>query len=89
MTEGAETGESCAASTHLMTCRELIDFIADYLAGELEESEGNEFERHLILCSSCRAYLASYRQTLDLLADDSVIEDVPEELVQAILRVRR
>ncbi|PYQ61873.1 MAG: hypothetical protein DMF58_03315 [Acidobacteria bacterium] len=72
-----------------MTCRELIDFIADYLVGELGESERSEFERHLILCPSCRAYLASYRQTLELLADDAVIEDVPEELVQAILKVRR
>ena len=72
-----------------MTCRELIDFIADYLAGELGESDRREFERHLIRCPSCRAYLASYRQTLNLLADDSVIEDVPEELVQAILKVCR
>ena len=72
-----------------MTCRELIDFIADYLAGELGESDRREFERHLIRCPSCRAYLARYRQTLNLLADDSVIEDVPEELVQAILKVRR
>jgi anti-sigma factor RsiW len=74
-----------------ITCRQLIDFIADYVDGTLDASAGEEFERHLAVCPSCREYLASYRATIELerlfvMGTDDVAEDVPEELVQLILR---
>ncbi len=71
-----------------ITCRQLIDFIADYLAGELDELSLSDFERHLDRCRSCQAYLDSYRKTLRLArsaADDLPASDVPEELVRVIL----
>jgi anti-sigma factor RsiW len=71
-----------------ITCKQLIDFIADYLGDELDEVTRRDFERHLQHCRSCRAYLDSYRMTLRLtrsVADDLPAEDVPEELVQMIL----
>jgi anti-sigma factor RsiW len=54
----------------------------------------SDFEHHLTLCPECTDYLASYRETLRLgrLACDPggpVPEDVPEELVEAILASRR
>jgi len=73
----------------LITCRQLIHFIADYLEGELDEVSCGDFERHLERCRSCQAYLDSYRRTLSLtqfFADDPVAEDVPEELIVAILK---
>lgn len=78
-----------------MTCRELVDFLMDYLANELPESEAREFEEHLRACPSCLSYLESYRITVQLskrlceFDDEPVPKDVPEELVQAILRSRR
>ncbi|HYU26849.1 MAG TPA: zf-HC2 domain-containing protein [Thermoanaerobaculia bacterium] len=75
-----------------ITCRELIDFIADYVAGELDAAARDDFERHLAVCPSCRAYLDSYRKTMALtraLASDEPAEDVPEELVRRILDARR
>lgn len=47
-----------------MTCRELIDFIMDYLAGELDEETRREFARHLEGCAACRDYLASFKATV-------------------------
>ena len=53
-----------------------------------------EFERHLTACPSCVAYLKSYEQTMQLgqslaAADsDELPEDVPEDLVAAILKAR-
>ncbi|HEV8660913.1 MAG TPA: zf-HC2 domain-containing protein [Thermoanaerobaculia bacterium] len=76
-----------------ITCRELIDFIADYLEGLLTEIQANDFTRHLDICPSCRAYLATYQMTIragkeTLRYDDSPDEDAPEDLIQAILKIR-
>jgi len=75
-----------------ITCRELIDFIADYVDGTLDAAARHDFERHLEVCSSCRAYLDSYRKTMALtraLATDEPAADVPEALVRRILDARR
>ena len=78
-----------------MTCRELAEFIADYLAGALPARARTEFNRHLSLCANCRHYLAHYRTTVELGRrafddlDREVSADVPEDLVRAILASRK
>ena len=78
-----------------MTCRELIEFVAEYLEETLPETERDEFERHLQDCPYCVDYLESYRTTVGLvrtLGDDpdaSIPEDAPEDLVRAILAARK
>ena len=73
----------------LLTCREAIDFIDRYLSGELSEAEEKRFRWHLRLCRSCRAYLRTYRTTLELEAfTREPFGDMPEELVVAILSAR-
>ncbi|HMC20252.1 MAG TPA: zf-HC2 domain-containing protein [Thermoanaerobaculia bacterium] len=49
-----------------ITCKQLIDSIADYLDGALDAASTLHFEHHLELCTSCRAYLATYRMTIRL-----------------------
>jgi anti-sigma factor RsiW len=74
-----------------ISCRQLIEFIGDYVAGELDAAARNVFERHLDICRSCRAYLESYRTTMTLVkesATDEPAEDVPEELIATILARR-
>lgn len=77
-----------------ITCRQLIDFIADYLDGELPDDSRREFERHLGVCPSCVAYLDSYRQTIALgkaalhPCDDPASGIVPEGLVKAVRAAR-
>jgi len=77
----------------LLSCRELIDFLAAYLEGELEEPVRADFERHLSRCPGCVDYLASYRETVRLgkqacQPDADLPADVPPELVDAILASR-
>ena len=77
-----------------ISCRELIGFLADYLDGELPEGTRSDFKQHLAHCPECMQYLASYRETIRLgrLAydlDGPLPEDVPDELVEAILASRR
>jgi anti-sigma factor RsiW len=77
-----------------VTCREFADFMADYLSGDLAIDLLGQFERHLSLCSNCRAYLTSYEESLKLgqrAFDDQdapLPDDVPDELVRAILAAR-
>lgn len=52
--------------TPSITCRELIDFLADYLDEALPEGQRHEFKRHLTACPSCVAYLDGYRRTIAL-----------------------
>ena len=73
-----------------ITCRELITFLADYLDGELPPAKVKEFERHLAVCPSCVQYIASYQETIRMAksamtAPELRIEDIPEDLVTAIL----
>lgn len=78
-----------------MTCREFTEFIAQYLAGELPARQGEAFDRHLSLCVNCARYLQQYRETIAVsrraFDDDQgpLPADVPDELVEAILRARK
>lgn len=78
----------------LLTCRELIDFLAAYLEGELPAAARAAFDRHLAVCPHCVDYLHGYRESIRLaraaLAPASELaEAAPEELVAAILAASR
>lgn len=71
-------------------CRELITFLADYLANDLPAERRAAFEEHLAECRSCVQYLATYRETIRMAraaaaAPELSAEEMPEELVKAIL----
>lgn len=71
-----------------ITCRQLIDFIADYVDGELDDAARVVFEHHLTICRSCRAYLETYRRTMSIVATmarDEPCTDLPEDLIRTIL----
>ena len=82
-----------------MNCKEVIDFLMEYLDGELSEEQRSAFESHLEVCSDCVAFIKSYKQTLQLTKqlqiseagekiEDKVLEDIPHGLADAILAAR-
>ncbi len=77
---------------HIHTCRELTEFILDYLQGELPTEQRHEFESHLSMCPSCVAYLDSYRKTIALskcaMTSHATPGPVPADLVKAIKAAR-
>jgi anti-sigma factor RsiW len=80
-------------SARRLTCRELIDFLAAYLDGELPPAERAAFDWHLGVCPDCVRYLESYCETVRLgkqafAAEGAPPADVPPELVAAILAAR-
>ena len=78
-----------------MTCRDFIDFIADYFDDALPPDVRQPFAGHLARCPACGRYLAQYRallaggRTAFAQLDAKVPHEVPEQLVSAILESRR
>ncbi len=78
----------------MITCREFEDFIAAYLDGDLADRRRRVFELHIRFCRECRDYLAAYRRTMAIsrrafeAPDEAVPDDVPEDLIKAILAAR-
>lgn len=77
----------------MITCRELIEFLMDYLDGNLTPDQRQAFEQHLAVCPDCVAYLENYRVTVALSRaacrdEAGQADQVPEKLLQAILAAR-
>ena len=79
----------------MITCKEFEDFILRYLDDELPASQRSVFELHMRLCRECREYLAAYRRSIEVSraavksADEALPDDVPEDLIRAILEARK
>lgn len=88
-------GATMRAVPGLLTCAQFDAFICDYLDDKLPTYQALSFRLHLGLCPDCRSYLSAYRTTVELqrrvlsTPDAAVPEEVPEELIQAILSARR
>ena len=74
-----------------MNCREVVEFLMDYLSGDLSSGTRRHFEQHLSDCPPCEVYLDSYARTIRLArdafcvaADAPHVEPPPPELVDAI-----
>ncbi len=77
-----------------MNCRECFEFILRYLDGELPADERRSFEIHMQRCPPCERYLEQYKVTVEAgkaacAESTRVPDDVPEELIRAILKSRR
>ena len=82
-------------SGEYISCKEVIEFLWAYVSDELSPEKRHEFDRHLALCPSCVAYLDSYKKTIEMekamvseIAEEEC-EEVPEDLVQAVLKARK
>ncbi len=78
----------------MITCHQFEEFVFSYLEGSLPARQCKVFELHLRVCRECREYLAAYQRTIELgqamfsADDESLPEDVPEDLITAILDAR-
>ncbi|MBL8746932.1 MAG: zf-HC2 domain-containing protein [Phycisphaerae bacterium] len=80
---------------HDITCRELAEFIADYLDHTLPADIAREFDRHLAVCPSCVAYIESYKQTIRLgkaafaQAEAPADASAPQAILNAVRAARK
>ncbi len=79
----------------MLTCKEFEEFVLDYLQGNLPIITKFKFWMHLRICKDCRSYLKAYIQTINLGqtffkdSDQEVPGDMPEELVETILKLKK
>jgi len=79
----------------MITCSEFEEFIYAYLDGSLHPSKRYKFDLHLKICRECRDYLERYEASLKLVkninsgAKTKELENVPEDLINAILEARK
>jgi len=77
-----------------VNCREICEFLMDYVDGELPEHVKACFDMHLSQCPPCVEYMRTYRQTIVIAksccCDEAAkLPEVPEPLIQAILKARK
>jgi len=79
-----------------LTCKELYEFMGDYLEGNLPDDVMCVMKTHIARCPCCEHYLENYRTAMRLgvscckeYAEDEVPASVPEPLIQAILDARK
>ena len=79
----------------MVTCRTFVEFLMEYMSGGLPESQRDEFDAHLAACVACVAYMKTYAETIELgkaafkNPDGPLPDEIPEDLVKAILDARR
>lgn len=61
-----------------MTCARGVELLGDYLEGVLSPAVKEEIESHVGGCARCLAFVASYRETPELLREVTV-EEIPPE----------
>ncbi len=72
----------------MMSCKELVDLMADYLEGQLEPDVARDLDRHLADCPPCLNFLKTYRATTRLIREVAC-EEIPPELGERLERFLR
>ena len=78
-----------------MKCRELAEFLFEYVSGELAVEQREHFEVHVKRCTNCHEYLIQYEMTIKAgkiacgEMSDELPADIPEELIKAVLSARK
>ncbi len=71
----------------MMTCKQLVEWVTEYLEGKLPDAERARFDEHLELCPGCRDYLAQFRATIRLTGQlPDAADGIPGETRRRLLR---
>ena len=70
----------------MISCRQLVELVSDYLEGRLDARSRERFETHLAACPDCREYVDQVRHTvgaLGRLPEESLSGAARDELLRA------
>ena len=67
----------------MKSCREVVDLLSDYIAGDLSSDDVDGIRLHLNACANCLNFLDSFKTTVKLmrgLRDETVPYEVVDRL---------
>jgi predicted anti-sigma-YlaC factor YlaD len=70
----------------VLSCREIVQLVTEYLEGAMPAEERLRFERHVAICPPCRGFLSQMRGTLRVsgeLSEESLSPETRELLLHA------
>jgi len=70
--------------SHEISCKQLVDLVADYLEESITDEARVQFEQHLSECGYCSAYVQQMHMTVKLtqkLAETEIDKPAPGELL--------
>ena len=69
---------------HEISCKQLVDLVADYLEESISDEARAKFEQHLAECGYCNAYVQQMHMTVKLtkqLSESEINKPAPNELL--------
>ena len=78
-----------------LTCRQVEEFLMDYLENRLSLWTRLQFRVHIFMCPNCTKYIQEYKNTIALEKkvfqnpDEEAIGNVPDDILQAIMNLKR
>jgi anti-sigma factor RsiW len=73
-------------TNHLLTCREMVELVTDYLEGRLDGADRERFEAHVAECDACTLYIEQMRMTVTALGHippETISPEAERELLGA------
>jgi predicted anti-sigma-YlaC factor YlaD len=70
----------------MLTCRDIVQLVTDYLEGGMAPESRLQFERHVAVCPPCRGFLAQMRETVRVsgeVTEESLSPEAREHLLAA------
>ena len=75
-----------ARANHMLTCREMVELVTDYLEGRLADPDRKRFEAHVAECEACTTYIEQMRMTITALGHippETISSEAERELLDA------
>ena len=79
-------------ATGVLSCREIVELVTDYLEGDLDADTTTALEAHLDLCPGCGRYVEQIRETVTTLGNissDNLSTEAQAGLLEAFRAFRR
>jgi len=79
-------------TTGVLSCREIVELVTDYLEGDLDADTTTALEAHLDLCPGCTRYVEQIREIVATLGDvssENLSAEAQAGLLEAFLGFRR
>jgi anti-sigma factor RsiW len=73
-------------ANNMLSCREMVELVTDYLEGRLDGAETERFEAHVAECEACTLYIGQMRMTIAALGripPETVSPEAERELLEA------